>query len=141
MNSFKEIARNQFTTSEEFIDTLKLRYKAICDLNRDLPAYYPLQIMLSELAKVPELAGFIIVKDNELNAVCKARRWKQELGLATSLDTRVIMAISIGSMILKRRRSRGTETLYSRNKSMAFHTIMIEKSSSVVKPLMVLYKL
>ena len=71
IRSFKKLSRSQFTTNEEFIYTVKLRYKAICDLNRELPLYYALETMLLELSDIPELSGFIVVKDNELNAIEK----------------------------------------------------------------------
>jgi hypothetical protein len=71
VRSFKKLSRSQFTTSEEFIHAVKLRYKAVCDLNGKLPPYYALETMLSELSDVPELSGFIVVKDNELNAIEK----------------------------------------------------------------------
>jgi hypothetical protein len=71
VRSFKKLSRSQFTTNEEFIHTMKLRYKAVCDLNRELPPYYALETILSELSDIPELSGFIVIKDNELNAIEK----------------------------------------------------------------------
>ncbi|KAJ5120431.1 uncharacterized protein N7515_009819 [Penicillium bovifimosum] len=69
VHSFRKLSRSQFTTSEEFLRTLKRQYRAICALNGNLPPYYPLEAMLSELAEIPELSVFILVKDNELNAI------------------------------------------------------------------------
>jgi hypothetical protein len=43
---------------------MKLRYKAVYDLNRELPLYYALETILSELSDIPELSGFIVIKDN-----------------------------------------------------------------------------
>ncbi|KZN92634.1 hypothetical protein EN45_027940 [Penicillium chrysogenum] len=40
-------------------------------MNGQLPPYYALETILSELSEVPELSGFIVVKDNELNAIEK----------------------------------------------------------------------
>ena len=57
--------------NKEFIYTIKLRYKAIYNLNRQLPPYYALETILLELSKVLELSGFIVIKDNELNAIKK----------------------------------------------------------------------
>jgi hypothetical protein len=50
---------------------VKLRYKAIYDLNGELPLYYALETMLLELSDMLELSGFIVIKDNELNAIKK----------------------------------------------------------------------
>jgi hypothetical protein len=71
MDTFLDLSRSQFSTSEEYIDALKLAYKAICDLHADIPPYHALQMMLSQLAEVQELNSFIVVKDNELNAIEK----------------------------------------------------------------------
>ena len=71
VRSFKKFSRSQFTINEDFIYAVKLRYKAVCDLNGELPPYYALETMLSELSDVLELSGFIVVKDNELNAIEK----------------------------------------------------------------------
>jgi hypothetical protein len=60
--------------------------------------------------------------------VFKARKWMLEYGLATSLDTRVIIVISIGFMILKPRRFLDIGILSSRSKNRVFHTIIIGKS-------------
>lgn len=69
MTKFRTISRNQFSTSEEFINALKARYRTLSDLEGNMPPYYALQTMLLELMEVPELKSFIVVKDNELNAV------------------------------------------------------------------------
>lgn len=71
IRSFKKLSRSQFIINKEFIYTIKLRYKAICDLNRELPLYYALETILLELSDIPELSGFIVIKDNELNAIEK----------------------------------------------------------------------
>jgi hypothetical protein len=71
VRNFKKLSRSQFTTNKEFIHAVKLRYKAVCDLNGELPPYYALETILSELSDMPELSGFIVVKDNELNAIEK----------------------------------------------------------------------
>ena len=71
IRNFKTLSRSQFIINEEFIYTIKLRYKAICDLNRELPLYYALETILSELSDILELSGFIVIKDNELNAIEK----------------------------------------------------------------------
>ena len=57
-------------------------------------------------------------------SVFKVRKQKLERGLATSLDTRVTTAISIGFMILKLRRSLDTEMLCFRSKDRVFLTII-----------------
>ncbi|KAJ5456911.1 hypothetical protein N7530_012185 [Penicillium desertorum] len=71
VNSFKELARNQFTTSEEFIDALKFRYKAICDLNGDPP---PLHVYTS-----PHHQYFISSSSNHLSASTTASFRRQRL--------------------------------------------------------------
>ena len=71
IRNFKKLSRSQFIINKEFIYTIKLRYKAICDLNRELPLYYALETILLELSDIPELSGFIVIKDNELNAIKK----------------------------------------------------------------------
>ena len=71
INTFLDLSRSQFLTSEEYIDALKLAYEAICDLHADIPPYHALQMMLSQLAEVQGLNSFIVVKDNELNAIEK----------------------------------------------------------------------
>ncbi|MBZ6374909.1 MAG: hypothetical protein LBE67_07850, partial [Kocuria palustris] len=70
MNTFLDLSRSQFSISEEYIDALNIAYKAICDLYVDIPPYYALQMMLSQLEEVQELNSFV-VKDNELNAIDK----------------------------------------------------------------------
>jgi hypothetical protein len=74
INTFLDLKRSRFSTSEEYINTLKLAYKAICDLHADIPPYHALQMMLSQLAEVQELNSFIVRKDNELNAIDKPVR-------------------------------------------------------------------
>jgi hypothetical protein len=71
IRSFKKLSRSQFTTNKDFIYTIKLRYKAVYNLNRELPLYYALETILSELSDILELSGFIVIKDNELNAIEK----------------------------------------------------------------------
>ena len=65
----------------------------------------------------------------------KARRQKLERRLATSQDTRVTTVISIGFIILKRRRFPDIGILSSRSKNRVFHTMIIERLLLVVKPL------
>ena len=66
----------------------------------------------------------------------KVRKWKLERGLATSLDTRVTIVISIGFMILKLKRFPDTGMLSSRSKNRVFLTIIKEILSLEDKPLM-----
>ncbi|OQE03959.1 hypothetical protein PENSOL_c001G08214 [Penicillium solitum] len=69
MRNFRTISRKQFSSSEEFITSMKATYKTLAGLKSGIPPYYALQTMLMELMEVPELTSFIIVKDNELNAI------------------------------------------------------------------------
>ncbi|KAJ9489623.1 hypothetical protein VN97_g3650 [Penicillium thymicola] len=69
MTAFRTISRKKFSSSDEFIVSMKAIYKTLVDLKSGIPPYYALQTMLIELMEVPELNSFIVVKDNELNAI------------------------------------------------------------------------
>lgn len=69
MTKFRTISRKQFSSSEEFITSMKATYKTLTDLKSGIPPYYALQTMLIELMEVPVLNSFIVVKDNELDAI------------------------------------------------------------------------
>ncbi|KAJ5926178.1 hypothetical protein N7516_007951 [Penicillium verrucosum] len=69
MTAFRSISRKKFSSSDEFIVTLKATYKTLMDLKSRISPYFALQTMLIELIEVPELNSFIVVKDNKLNAI------------------------------------------------------------------------
>ncbi|KAJ5420288.1 hypothetical protein N7465_002807 [Penicillium sp. CMV-2018d] len=69
MWKFRTISRKQFSSSGEFIISMKATYKTLADLKAGISPYFALQTMLMELIGVPGLNSFIVVKDNELNAI------------------------------------------------------------------------
>lgn len=69
MAKFRSISRSQFSTTEEYISGMKKTYKTLVDLKSRLVPYFALETMLMELRDVTELESFIVLKDNELNAV------------------------------------------------------------------------
>ncbi|KAJ5406820.1 hypothetical protein N7465_008104 [Penicillium sp. CMV-2018d] len=69
MTKYRTISRSQYSTIEEYITAMKKTYKTLSDLKSRLVPYFALQAMLIELSDVPELESFIVLKDNELNAI------------------------------------------------------------------------
>ncbi|KAI3281062.1 hypothetical protein DTO002I6_9976 [Penicillium roqueforti] len=61
--------RTDFSTTIEFIDALKQRFKTANDLKAAIPPYQAIVIMVNQLQEITELRSSIEIKNNELKSI------------------------------------------------------------------------
>ncbi|KAI3280621.1 hypothetical protein DTO002I6_10115 [Penicillium roqueforti] len=61
--------RTDFSTTIEFIDALKQRFKTANDLKAAIPPYQAIVIMVNQLQEITELRSSIEIKNNKLKSI------------------------------------------------------------------------